>query len=89
MFCGALGYADDVFSMAPTVTATKHICAEYGIQYNVLFNPDKTKCMHISTLKCNIVLNVQFMGKPIETVNYDNHLGFPIGNVNQQDVISQ
>ena len=35
------------------------------------------------------ILNVQFMGKLIETVNYhDNHLGFPIGNVNQQDVIS-
>ena len=91
MFCGALGYADDVIIMAPTVTATKqmlNICADYGIEYNVLFNPDKTKCIHINNLKCNIVMNVQFMGKPIETVNYDNHLGFPIGNVNQQDVIS-
>ena len=92
MFCGALGYADDVIIMAPTVTATKqmlNICADYGIQYNVLFNPYQTKCIHINiNLKCNIVLNVQFMGKLIETVNYDNHLGFPIGYVNQQDVIA-
>ena len=91
MFCGALGYADDVIIMAPTVTATKqmlNICADYGIEYNVLFNPDKTKCIHINKLKCNIVLNVQFMGKLIETVNYDNNLGFQIGNVNQPDVIS-
>ena len=41
MFCGALhvGYADDVIIMAPTVTATKqmlNICADYGIEYNVL-----------------------------------------------------
>ena len=55
---------------------------------NVLFNLDATKCMHINNLKCNIAFNVQFMDKPIETVTYDNHLGFPIGNVNQQDVIS-
>ena len=27
------------------------------------------------------------MGNAIEIVNYDNHLGFAIGNVNQQDVI--
>ena len=34
MFCGALGYADDVIIMAPTATATKqmlNICADYGI----------------------------------------------------------
>ena len=65
MFCGALGYADDVIIMAPPVTATKqmlNICADYGIEYNVLFNPDKTKCIHINNLNCNIVLNVQFYG---------------------------
>ena len=54
-----------------------NICADYGIEYNVLFNPDKTKCIHINNLKCYFVLNVQFMGKPIETVNYDKSFRLP------------
>ena len=39
------------------------------MKYNVLFNPDKTKMYNI-----NIILNVHFMGKSIETVyNHNNH----------------
>ena len=78
MFCGAMGYADDVILLAPTVTAMKHmleICAKYGIECSVLFNPDKTKFIYINNLNCNISPNIQ-----IETVLFDKHLG-PISQV--------
>jgi hypothetical protein len=80
-FCGAMGYADDVILLAPTVTGMKHmleICTKYGMEYNVLFNPDKTKLIHINNINCNISPNIRF----IESVSYEKHLGFPIGNVN-------
>ena len=92
IFCGAMGYADDVILLAPTVTAMKHmleICTQYGIEYSVLFNPDKTKFIHINNLNCNISPNILLMGKPIETVLFDKHLGFPVGNVNSQYIINQ
>ena len=79
-----MGYADDVILLAPTVTAMKHmleICTQYGIEYSVLFNPYKTKFIHINNLNCNISPNILLMGKPIETVLFDKHLGFPVGNV--------
>ena len=75
MFCGAIGYADDVILLAPTVTAMKlmlEICTQYGIEYSVLFNPDKTKFIHINNLNCNISPNILLMGKPIDTVLFAN-----------------
>ncbi len=50
-FCEVMGYADDIILLAPTVTGMKHmleICTKYGMEYNVLFNPDKTKLIHIN-----------------------------------------
>ena len=91
-FCGSMGYADDVILLAPTVTGMKHmlqICTQYGMEYNVLFNPDKTKLIHINNINCNISPNICFMSKHIESVSFEKHLGFPIGNVNSQLIISQ
>ena len=92
MFCGALGYADDVILLAPTVTAMNHlldICTEYGLEYDVLFNPDKTKLIYFDNVKCNSSPNIRLSGKPIEIVEYDKHLGFVVGNVEPQHIISQ
>ena len=48
------GYVDDVILLAPTVTGMNHlldICTKYGLEYDVLFNPDKTQLKHIDTCK--------------------------------------
>ena len=50
----------------------------------MLLNPDKTKFIHIINFNCNIFLNILFLGKPIETVLLDKHLGFPAGNANSK-----
>ncbi len=45
-FCGAFGYADDIVLLSPTVYSTHRmleICTKYAKEYNVLFNPSKTK----------------------------------------------
>ena len=47
-----LGYADDVTTSAPSVSAMQsilHICEEFGIEYNVLWNCKKTICMRIGS----------------------------------------
>ena len=65
------------------------ICTHYGLEYNVMFNPDKTKSIHVNNLNCHFSPNISFMSKHIETVSFDKHLGFPIGNVNSQYIMSQ
>ena len=47
-FMGALGSADDVSLLAPTLYALQKmidICELYGIEYDVLYNAKKTVCM--------------------------------------------
>ena len=91
MFYGALGYADDIILLSPTVSGMKYllqVCAQYGKEYNVLFNPDKTKLIHVNNLKCTMS-NIMFMGKSIARVDYEKHLGFPVGNVKTEQVVTQ
>ena len=45
-----LGYADDVTTSAPSLSAMQsilHICEEFALEYNVLWNCKKTVCMRI------------------------------------------
>ena len=87
LFCGAIGYADDVILLTPTVTGMTNllnICTQYGLEYDVLFNPNKTKFIYINNVKYGVPPNIVFMGKPVENVDYDKHLGVNIGNISSQ-----
>ena len=47
-----LGYADDVTTSAPSVFAMQsilHICEDFALEYNVLWNCKKTICMRIGS----------------------------------------
>ena len=91
-FYGALGYADDVILLSPTVNGMKcmlQVCINYGKEYNVLFNPEKTKLIHIKNIKSNNIINIIFMGKPITIVDNEKHLGYSIGNVKNEYIITQ
>ena len=51
LFCGALGYADDVSILAPALYELRRmcdICSDYGLQYNLQFNPAKCKLLNFS-----------------------------------------
>ena len=91
-FYGALGYADDVILLSPTAGGMRHllhVCAQYGKEYNVLFNPDKTKLIYVNNLNYTMMPKIHFMDNVISVVDYDNHLGVPIGNVKNEYIIGQ
>ena len=47
-YCGSLGYADDIILLNPTRYACQvmlNICESFSKQYNIIFNPEKTKML--------------------------------------------
>jgi hypothetical protein len=47
-FVGALAYADDLVLLAPSANAMRRmlrICEDYAVQFNVVFNGSKSKCL--------------------------------------------
>jgi hypothetical protein len=91
-FCGAFGYADDLILLAPTVHSLNqmlNICADYALEYKVLFNPTKSKLIVCGPTGATIKTpEIKFMGGTIDATSYDKHLGNYIGNISQQDIIA-
>ena len=51
IFYGALGYADDLTLLSPTAKGLQRmleVCEQFGIKYDVAFNPRKTVCICFS-----------------------------------------
>lgn len=65
------------------------VCTQYGQEYNVIFNPDKTKLVHIDNAKLDISPCISFIGKRIVSVEFDKHLGIPVGNVKRDSLLVQ
>ena len=83
MFCGALGYADDVVLLSPSITGVNdllRICSEFATEYDVKFNSSKSKILCFGNA-CAIYEGdrVQFMGGLVEVVKANRHLGNNIG----------
>ena len=93
IFCGALGYADDIILLCPTLCSTQMMlkeCESYARDYNVLFNASKSKLIakYCNNFPFNDI-RVEFAGDVIPFVDSDIHLGNLIGNVNQREIISR
>ena len=77
--CGAFGYADDLTLLAPTVHSLRQmlsICADYALEFKVLFNPTKSKLIVCSPTGATIKSSeIKFMGGTIDAASYDTHLG--------------
>jgi len=90
----AVAYADDVALLAPTARAMRillHICNEFALKFDVVFNAKKSKCLLMKPSARSHVLNerlptVPFCigGNEIEFVDSWPHLGH-ILNVNRDD----
>ena len=84
VFFGALAYADDIILLAPTRQAVQcmlDICDRFGEEFNVIFNPDKSKRIIFSNSPPPTnVADVVLSGKHIPVVKTDIHLGNPIGS---------
>ena len=89
-FVGALAYADDIVLIAPSPSAMNRmllIFDEFAIEYNVLFNASKTKCIYFCPKsRSNLLLhsynvcdlNFTISGNVIEFADRYKHLGHVI-----------
>jgi hypothetical protein len=88
---GCLGYADDVVLVAPSITALQNVCSEYGIEYGVLYNAEKTVCMEISKNKVNDHCDVYLGDSELKWVDSVKYLGVQTINdlCDSQDIMSK
>ena len=72
-----LGYADDVTLIAPSLHSFRQmieICEFYAIEYDIIFNPDKSKVMCFNNGNY-IDFSIQLFNHTIEVVDSYTHLG--------------
>ena len=89
---GAFGYVDDLILLTSNVRSLNtflNVCKEYAIEYNVSFNPSKSKSIIMSHFQSSpFVPEISFMNEHIEVIRYDKHLGNCIGNISKDEIIS-
>jgi len=83
-FLGGLGYADDLCLLAPSrgaITVMLNICEQFGIEYDVLFNSQKSHLIIYNTnFNYQDIPPLKLNGEKLESKEVANHLGHPIGN---------
>ena len=70
-------YADDVTLLAPTASALQkmlHTCEEFGTEYDVCYNPEKSVCISFGS-KANDFPSMSLCGKSLKWQNEVKHLG--------------
>ena len=76
VFCGGLGYADDLILLVPTFKGLNGVilvCENYASEFNILSNGKKSQLMVIGKRDVNI--NVYVSGEKVETVSKIKYLG--------------
>ena len=82
LFMGALGYADDVVIIAPTVCSLKsmlRICDDFGKEFHVKFNSNKYQLLHYPCTTNATVDNLIYDNYLIKCQSIATHLGHTIG----------
>ena len=77
-FLGCLCYADDITLLAPTRTALQlmiRTCEKFAIEYDIIFNPKKTKCICFSQKVLNNKPVLRLNGDLLEWTQCVEHLG--------------
>ena len=78
-YYGALSYADDLCILSPTIKGLENmlgICELYGKEYDVLFNPKKTKCMEFTRkVTNNSMASLTLCGNSLEWIQSFKYLG--------------
>lgn len=78
-FCGAIGYADDIVILCPTVTGMKKmlsICEQYAQSHLIKFNGTKSKLItFVPSGGSRKNPDLYFCGEKIPNVNKVEHLG--------------
>ena len=89
IFVGSLAYADDISLLSPTrqgLYKMLNICKSFSTEYDVLFNPNKSKLLLFDNESCTSE-NVPFCDAEITAEKYETHLGNIIGpRINNEDI---
>jgi hypothetical protein len=79
LFYGCLAYADDIFLMAPTLSALRlmlNFCTLYANDNDIVFNPIKSLCIHFSLRVTSLVqFEVYLQGSKLTWTDKLKHLG--------------
>ena len=81
LFIGALGYADDVVIIAPTIYSLKsmlHIYDDFGKEFHVKFNSNKYQFLHYPCTNATVD-NLRYDNHLIKCQSIATHLGHTIG----------
>ena len=77
-YFGAIGYADDLMILSPTVGGLKkmlNICEKFGDEYGVQYNATKTVCLLYSRQRDTQKPVIKFCGTEVKWVDNVKHLG--------------
>ena len=88
LFTGALGYADDIILICPSVTALKEmikICENYAKDHNILFNGKKSKYLVFGNYKYSPTIKVN--DEPVPRCDSAIHLGHLLDTKNPKNAL--
>ena len=88
IFTGALGYADDIILICPSVTAMKEmikICENYAKDHNILFNGKKSKYLVFGNYKYSPIIKVN--NEPVPRCESAIHLGHLLDTKNTRNAL--
>ena len=88
LFTGALGYADDIILVCPSVTAMNEmikICENYANEHNILFNGKKSKYLIFGNYKYNPTIRVN--NEPVPRCDNAIHLGHLLDTKNTKNAL--
>ena len=78
-YAGAIGYADDIVLLSPSLCALKHsitLCEDYAKRFKILFNTIKSKLMCFNVKHKNFVMYL--CNQPVNLVEHETYLGSDI-----------
>ncbi len=92
VFVAALAYADDVTLICPTLKSLKmiiKICEDYGSEYNVAFNGNKSKLMFFKGREFvkPVSVSVSVNGNTVECGTEADHLGHRVSSQNSDSLV--
>ncbi len=58
VYCGGLGYADDLTLLVPPIKGLKkmfHVCEKYALEFNITFNGNKSQMMIFGVANISVI----------------------------------
>lgn len=77
-YLGAIGYADDITLLCPTLKGLKHMiqtCLEFGNEYDMTFNPQKSMCVKFGERETPALPDIKFGHNALTWQSKVKHLG--------------